>query len=140
VTLSFPLAGIDSYNRTFVTSRVSHYLVDAEIGRGGMGVVYSAHDTRLGRVVAIKMPPPETAADPDRHRRFIQDARAASALNHPHIVTIYEIDEDQGTTFIAMDLVDGTPLDSLIAAGGCRFRLQLSSSPRQGTETRGEAV
>ena len=82
-----------------------------------MGVVYSAHDTRLGRAVAIKMLPAEATADPDRHRRFIQEARAASALNHPHIVTIHEIDEDNGTTFIAMELVDGTRLDTLIAAG-----------------------
>ena len=97
--------------------KVSHYRIDAEIGRGGMGVVYSAHDTRLGRAVAIKMLPAEATADPDRHRRFIQEARAASALNHPHIVTIHEIDEDNGTTFIAMELVDGTRLDTLIAAG-----------------------
>ena len=82
-----------------------------------MGVVYSAHDTRLGRAVAIKMLPAEATADPDRHRRFIQEARAASALNHPHIVTIHEIDEDNGTTFIAMELVDGTRLDRLIAQG-----------------------
>ncbi len=82
-----------------------------------MGVVYSAHDTRLGRAVAIKVLPPEATADPDRHRRFIQEARAASALNHPNIVTIHDIDEDDGTTFIAMELVDGTRLDRLIAQG-----------------------
>ena len=98
-------------------SQVSHYRIDAEIGRGGMGVVYSAHDTRLGRSVAIKMLPADATADVDRHRRFIQEARAASALNHPHIVTIHEIDEDNGTTFIAMELVDGTRLDTLIARG-----------------------
>jgi predicted Ser/Thr protein kinase len=100
-----------------VPDKVSHYRIDAEIGRGGMGVVYSAHDTRLGRAVAIKMLPAEATADPDRHRRFIQEARAASALNHPHIVTIHDIDEDNGTTFIAMELVDGTRLDTLIAGG-----------------------
>ena len=70
-----------------------------------------------GRAVAIKMLPAEATADPDRHRRFIQEARAASALNHPHIVTIHDIDEDNGTTFIAMELVDGTRLDRLIAQG-----------------------
>ena len=80
-------------------------------------MVYSAHDTRLGRAVAIKMLPPDATADPDRHRRFIQEARAASALNHPNIVTIHDIDEDNGTTFIAMELVDGTRLDRLIAQG-----------------------
>ncbi|MGH9331178.1 MAG: serine/threonine-protein kinase, partial [Vicinamibacterales bacterium] len=82
-----------------------------------MGVVYRAVDTRLGRAVAIKMLPPEATADPDRNRRFVQEARSASALNHPHIVTIHDIDEDAGTTFIAMELVDGTPLDRVIAQG-----------------------
>jgi dienelactone hydrolase/predicted Ser/Thr protein kinase len=100
-----------------VLSQVSHYRIDGELGRGGMGVVYAAHDTRLGRPVAIKMLPSDATADPDRHRRFVQEARAASALNHPHIVTIHEIDEDAGATFIAMELVEGTRLDTLIARG-----------------------
>ena len=82
-----------------------------------MGVVYRAVDVRLGRPVAIKVLPPEATSDPDRNRRFVQEARAASALNHPHIVTIYEIDEHEGTTFIAMELVQGTPLDTVLAAG-----------------------
>jgi eukaryotic-like serine/threonine-protein kinase len=96
---------------------ISHYRVEEEIGRGGMGIVHRAVDTRLGRAVAIKVLPADEALDDDRRRRFIQEARAASALNHPHIVTIYEIDEHEGTTFIAMELVDGTPLDRLIARG-----------------------
>src|SRR3989442_15335581 len=96
---------------------VSHYRLEGEIGRGGMGVVYRAVDTRLGRTVAIKMLPPEATADADRNRRFVQEARSPSALNHPHIVTIHDIDEDAGTTFIAMELVDGTPLDKLLAQG-----------------------
>lgn len=82
-----------------------------------MGVVYRAVDERLGRAVAIKVLPPEATADSDRKRRFVQEARAASALNHPHIVTIYEIDEWEGTTFIAMELVQGTPLDKVLAGG-----------------------
>jgi formylglycine-generating enzyme required for sulfatase activity/dienelactone hydrolase len=95
---------------------LSHYQIEREIGRGGMGVVYRATDVRLGRAVALKVLPPEVGADPERTRRFLQEARAASALNHPHIVTIYEVDEAP-TPFIAMELVDGTPLDRRLAAG-----------------------
>ena len=96
---------------------ISHYRVEGELGRGGMGVVYRAIDTRLGRPVALKMLEAQTGADEERIRRFVQEARAASALNHPNIVTIYEIGDDQGTTFIAMELVEGTPLDRVLAAG-----------------------
>ena len=96
---------------------ISHYRIEEEIGRGGMGVVFRATDTRLGRPVAIKMLPAEATADADRSRRFTQEARSASALNHPHIVTIYDIEEADGSTFIAMELVDGTPLDRVLAAG-----------------------
>lgn len=96
---------------------LSHYRLDAELGRGGMGIVYRAVDTRLGRPVAVKVLPAEATADPDRRRRFLTEARAASTLNHPNIVTIYEIDEDAGTTFIVMELIEGTPLDQLLAKG-----------------------
>ncbi len=96
---------------------LSHYELFEEIGRGGMGVVYRAVDTRLGRPVAIKMLPSDATADSERIRRFIQEARAASALNHPNIVTIHDIDEADGTTFIAMELVDGAPLDRLLRNG-----------------------
>jgi len=94
---------------------ISHYRIEREIGRGGMGVVYRAVDTRLGRPVAIKVLPTETTGNPERQRRFLREAQSASALNHPNIVTIYEVGEDEGTTFIAMELVDGTPLDRLLA-------------------------
>ena len=101
-----------------MTDRViSHYRLEHEIGRGGMGVVYRGTDTRLERPVAIKVLPPDATADPDRHRRFVREAQAASALNHPNIVTIYEIGEDAGTTFIAMELVEGTPLDRVLREG-----------------------
>ena len=82
-----------------------------------MVVVHRAVDTRLGRTVAIKTLPAEATADVDRIRRFIQEARAASSLNHPNIVTIYDIGEHDGTTFIVMELVDGTPLDRMIGGG-----------------------
>ncbi|HEU4926945.1 MAG TPA: protein kinase [Vicinamibacterales bacterium] len=96
---------------------LSHYRIEGEIGRGGMGVVYRATDMRLGRAVAIKTLHPEASSHPDRLRRFINEARAASALNHSNIVTIYDIEESGGTSFIAMEFVDGDPLDRLLARG-----------------------
>ncbi len=96
---------------------ISHYRVEGELGRGGMGVVYRAVDTQLERQVAIKVLSAEATHDEDRRRRFVQEARAASALNHPNIVTIYEVDAAEGITFIAMELVDGTALDVLLARG-----------------------
>ena len=101
---------------------ISHYQLEQEIGRGGMGVVHRAVDTRLGRPVAVKMLTAEATSDTDRSRRFIQEARAASSLNHPNIVTIYDIDEDAGATFIVMELVDGTPLDRVLAQGAIPVR------------------
>jgi eukaryotic-like serine/threonine-protein kinase len=97
---------------------LSHYELLEEIGKGGMGVVYKARDTRLDRFVAIKLLPPEKMSDPDRKRRFVQEAKAASALNHPNIVTIHEIDALEGVDFMVMEYVEGTPLDRLIPAKG----------------------
>jgi serine/threonine protein kinase len=97
---------------------LSHYELVEEIGKGGMGVVYRARDTRLDRFVAIKLLPPEQMANPDRKRRFVQEAKAASALNHPNIVTIHEIDADDGADFIVMEHVDGSPLNRLIPEHG----------------------
>jgi len=97
---------------------LSHYELLEEIGKGGMGVVYLARDTRLDRFVAIKLLPPEQMANPDRKRRFVQEAKAASALNHPNIVTIHEIDAAEGADFIVMEHVDGSPLNRLIPERG----------------------
>src|SRR5687768_7209793 len=96
---------------------ISHYRIESELGRGGMGVVYRAVDTKLGRPVAIKVLSAEATGDADRNQRFVREAQAASSLNHPNIVTIYEIGEDAGTTYIAMELVEGTTLDGLLARG-----------------------
>ena len=78
---------------------VSHYEIREKLGEGGMGVVYKAHDSHLGRLVAVKVLPHDRVADAERKRRFIQEAKAASALNHPNIVTIYDIDSADGIDF-----------------------------------------
>jgi eukaryotic-like serine/threonine-protein kinase len=95
-----------------------HYTVGDKLGEGGMGVVYKATDTHLDRFVALKVLPPERVADGERKRRFVQEAKAASALNHPNIVHIYDIATDQDTTFIAMEYVPGKTLGELIPRQG----------------------
>ncbi|MGD0616692.1 MAG: protein kinase [Bryobacteraceae bacterium] len=93
---------------------LSHYTILEKLGEGGMGEVWKAQDIRLGRIVAIKILPPDKIADHDRRLRFTQEAKAASALNHPNIVTIHEIDSIEGHEFMVMELVNGKPLSTLI--------------------------
>jgi len=104
---------------------LGHYQITEKLGEGGMGVVYKARDTHLDRFAALKVLPPEKVSDPDRKRRFIQEAKAASALNHPSIITIYDIDQADGVDFIAMEYVAGKTLDELISRKGMRLSLAL---------------
>lgn len=100
---------------------VSRYEVLEKLGEGGMGQVYKARDSHLERFVALKFLPADRVSDEDRRRRFIQEARTASALNHPNIVAVYDIDEAAGLYFIAMEYVPGKALDALIPRKGMRL-------------------
>jgi predicted ATPase len=106
------------------------YEVLAPLGAGGMGEVYRARDSRLGREVALKVLPAAVAADPERLDRFEQEARSASSLNHPSIVTIYEIGRADSVSYIAMELVEGTTLSALVAAGPIPARRALDIASR----------
>ena len=111
---------------------LKHFKVEELLGKGGMGVVYRARDVRLDRPVAIKVLKPDLTADRDRQRRFLQEARAASAVTHPAIAQIYDVDEVEGVTFIAMEFVEGQTVRQLITnreldlLGAIEIALQVS--------------
>jgi serine/threonine protein kinase len=119
-----------------VGKSLAHYQILEKLGAGGMGVVYKARDTHLDRFVAVKVLPPEKIADPDRKRRFVQEAKAASALNHPNIVHVYDIDESDGTDFIAMEYVEGKTLDQRIGRRGLRLNDALKRAQVCGADRR----
>ncbi len=106
----------------WIGRRVAHYEIVEKLGEGGMGVVYKARDTRLGRFVALKVLPPEKVADLGRKARFVQEARAASALNHSNIVVVHDINSDGGIDFMVMEYMAGKTLDQLIGRKGLPVR------------------
>jgi eukaryotic-like serine/threonine-protein kinase len=108
-----------------IGQRLLHYEILDKLGQGGMGIVYKARDTHLDRFVAIKVLPADKVADPQRKRRFVQEAKAASALNHPNIITIYDISSDAGQDFIAMEYVPGRTLDQLTSRDGLPLNVAL---------------
>src|SRR2546427_7647231 len=105
-------------------TRLGAYEVADLLGAGGMGEVYRARDTKLWRDVALKILPPAFAADPDRRARFTREAHVLASLNHPHIASIYGIEELEGVTALVLELVEGPTLDEQFKADGRRLKLE----------------
>src|SRR5579871_2944460 len=103
-------------------TKLGPYEIQSPIGAGGMGEVYRARDTRLNRDVAIKILPASFSADPDRLQRFAQESRAAAALNHPHILSIYDIGEDRGAPYVVSELLEGETLRDRLRGGALSSR------------------
>ena len=129
-----PATFYETAPRPSIGQRFAHYGIIDKLGAGGMGEVYRAHDEQLDRDVAIKLLPAASFADPTARARLLREARAAAALNHPHICTIHEVGEADGHTYIAMELVEGQPLSARLEAGALpleemvRYGLQLAQA------------
>src|SRR5262245_3601131 len=125
-----------------IGQRIQHYQVTEKLGEGGMGVVYRAQDTRLNRAVALKFLHPAIVASPEDQQRLVHEARAAASLSHPHICTVYEINEHEGRTFIAMQFVEGSTLRDRVLSGrietvdALRYLMQIADGLKQ-AHTRG---
>ena len=102
---------------------LSHFKITAKLGEGGMGEVYRAEDTKLGREVAIKVLPEAVAADPERLARFEREAKVLASLNHPNIAGIHQVEEDDGIHFLAMELAPGEDLADRLTRGSARSRV-----------------
>src|SRR6267142_6853582 len=99
-------------------TRIGTYQITGPLGAGGMGEVYRARDTRLGREVAVKVLPASVASNPDRLARFEREARTVAGLNHPNIITLFSVEDESGVRFLTMELVEGQSLDRLVSPGG----------------------
>ena len=111
--------------------QLGHYKVLEPLGAGGMGVVYRAQDTVLGRLVALKVLPTTASTDPEAVNRFRREARTASSLNHPNICTIYGFDDEDGRCYLAMELLEGETLDRRLVQGPARPAARCSTWPRR---------
>ena len=119
-------------------SNISHYRIVSKLGAGGMGEVYLAEDTKLDRQVALKILPPEVADDKDRMDRFVREAKSASSLNQPNIITIYEIGETEGMHFIATEYIEGETLHTQLKQSPLELRAALDIAIQMASALRSE--